>query len=270
MSVRLAAVASAFVIAAATLAGCGSDSTDDPGSEERPTDDASQAAPECPEGARCFDFTEDSEGWPEISDDEHFAGRDAYLDGTYRVGARQPGSWTMTAPVQVSALADDYGVQVDTDATLGQAFPPEAAWGITCWTRKTRQGQIAGFAVYVQLNAVTIGLYDEDTGDFEPLKELEAEGLTTPGEKTHLMLRCRAGCLLGRGRGEDRGRGRRRRDPVDEHRRQRHPARLGTSRRARRARRRQGRRRLLRPRRGRRSLTRHEGWPDPSARGRVR
>ncbi len=192
MSVRHLVVACGLALAAAAVAACGSDSADaGPGADVQPSDEASKTEPACPATAQCFDFTEDSEGWPEVNDDRHFAGRDTYLDGTYRIGARESGSWSLTAPVAASDLADDYGVQVDADATLGQGFPEEAAWGATCWTRPVGQDRIAGFAVYVQPERITLGLYDETTGAFKPLKQRDAEGLAKAGEKSHLTLRCR-------------------------------------------------------------------------------
>jgi hypothetical protein len=80
---------------------------------------------------------------------------------------------------------------VDTDATMAKAFPDEAAWGATCWTRPVGNGQIAGFGVYVQPEKVTIGLFDQSTGAFKPLKSTDASGLVKPGEKSHLTMTCR-------------------------------------------------------------------------------
>ena len=148
-------------------------------------------APKCAPDARCYDFATSSDGWPDINDDNHFAGRDPYLDGSYRLGARQSGSWSLTAPLKVSDLSSDYAVQIDTDATMAQSFPDDAAWGATCWTRPVAGGQIAGFGVYVQPKKVTLGLFDQSTGAFKPLKSNDAEGLVKPGEKSHLTMTCR-------------------------------------------------------------------------------
>src|SRR4051794_36179088 len=107
MSVRHLVVACGLALAAVTVAACGSDSADaGPGADIQPSDEASKTEPACPTTAHCFDFTEDADGWPEVNDDSHFAGRDTYLDGTYRIGARESGSWSLTAPVAASDLAD--------------------------------------------------------------------------------------------------------------------------------------------------------------------
>ena len=74
---------------------------------------------------------------------------------------------------------------------MAKTFPDEAAWGATCWTRPVGGGQIAGFGVYVQPQEVTIGLFDQSTGAFKPLKSIDAGGLVKPGEKSHLTMTCR-------------------------------------------------------------------------------
>ena len=126
-----------------------------------------------------------------MNDDNHFAGHDPYLDGSYRLGARESGSWSLTAPMKLSDVSSDYSVQVDADATMSQSFPDEAAWGATCWTRPLASGRVAGFGVYVQPQKITLGVFDQFTGAFKPLKTHDSEGLVKPGEKSHLTMTCR-------------------------------------------------------------------------------
>jgi hypothetical protein len=197
MTVRMAVVTCALVIAGAVSA-CGGGSGADDGQGEAADQESSAApAPACATNARCYAFATSSDGWPDVNDDRHFAVQDPYLDGSYRLGARQSGSWNMAAPVGVSDLSADYSVQVDADATMAQAFPDEAAWGATCWTRPVGEDQIAGFGVYVQPAKVTIGVFDQFSGAFRPLKSNDAEGLVVPGEKSHLTMTCRQGTDAG-------------------------------------------------------------------------
>lgn len=189
MSARLVVVRCVLVLALAALAACGGGSgAGDPATS--PSQDPEATELPCPGKARCFEFTNDSDGWPEVNDDQHFAGRDAYLDGSYRIGARESGSWSLRAPLRVGDLSQDYGVQIETDATLGQQFPPTAAWGATCWTRDLGDGRVAGFGAYVQPDVVTVGLYNQTSGVFQPLERHRADGLSEPGKRSHLVLRC--------------------------------------------------------------------------------
>jgi hypothetical protein len=191
MTVRVAVATCVLVLAAASA--CAGPVGSGEAGPDKPSGGGSTAPPppKCAPDARCYDFATSADGWPDVNDDAHFAGRDPYLDGTYRLVARQTGSWSLTAPLAVSDLSQDWGVQVDTDATMAKTFPDEAAWGATCWTRPVGDGQIAGFGVYVQPAEVTIGLFDQSTGAFKPLKSTEADGLVKPGEKSHLTMTCR-------------------------------------------------------------------------------
>jgi hypothetical protein len=190
MSARTVLAPGALLLALGlVLVACGGGADDDaPG--VRPSKDASASESACPAKDRCYDFSDDAEGWPVVNDAQHFAGRDPYLHGSYRIGARESGSWSLSAPVRVSELADDYGVRIETDATLGHEFPATAAWGATCWTRDLGQGRVAGFAVYVQPDLMTLGIYDEGTGVFRPLARHAVDSASTPGDKSHLTLRC--------------------------------------------------------------------------------
>jgi hypothetical protein len=176
----------AVAVAALTACSAGGDAGDgaEPGSGNAATD------PACPTSSRCYDFTDDSQGWPEVSDDQHFAGHDVYLEGSYRVGVREPGSWSMPAPLRIRDLSPGYGVKIEVDATPGRSFPDEAAWGATCWTRDLGGGRVTGFGVDVAPDVLTVGLYDEQTGAFHPLKTERHDGLTKAGKKSHLTLRC--------------------------------------------------------------------------------
>ena len=130
MSVRLVTVSCLCAVALAALTACSSDG--DAGKAVVPSAEATATDPACPASTRCYEFTDDSEGWPEISDDQHFAGHDVYLKGSYRVGVREPGSWSMPAPLRISDLSNDYGVLVVNGqmvaaasvATLGLVCPP--------------------------------------------------------------------------------------------------------------------------------------------------
>lgn len=189
MSVRFVTASCLAVVLLVALTACSGD--DGSGAAVGgPSAEATATDPACAADARCYDFTDDSDGWPEISDDEHFAGHDVYLDGSYRVGAREPGSWSMPAPLRIRDLSPGYGVQVDVDATPGQGFPDDAAWGATCWTRDLGGGRVAGFGAHVQPDGLTVGIYDSKTGAFDALKVVPAEDLTKPGKKRHLTLRC--------------------------------------------------------------------------------
>ena len=192
MSARLVRAWFVLAIALASVAACGGAGEPSLGTGQvSASNDPTATQAPCPGTARCYDFTEDSQGWPDVSDDQHFAGRDPYLGGSYRIVARQPGSWVLAAPLRTSDLAPDYGVQIDTDATLGQEFSPDAAWGAACWTRDLGEGRIAGFAAHVQPGVLTVGLYDENDGTFQPLGSHKSTDISAPGKKSHLMLRCR-------------------------------------------------------------------------------
>ena len=198
MTARMTLVTCVLVLVGA-VAGCGgSDASGDAGPIE-PSGQETTASPppKCATDARCFDFATSADGWPNVNDDNHFAGRDPYLDGSYRLGARQSGSWSLAAPLKVSDLSSDYAVQIDTDATMAQTFPDEAAWGATCWTRPVGAGQIAGFGVYVQPKKITLGLFDQFTGAFKPLKSDDSASLVKPGEKSHLTMTCRQDTVSG-------------------------------------------------------------------------
>jgi hypothetical protein len=188
MSVRLVTASCLCAIALVALTACSSDGDD--GEATVPSAEATATEPACPAHSRCYDFTKDAEGWPEVSDDQHFAGHDVYSKGSYRVGVREPGSWSMTAPLELSELSPGYGVQVDLDATPGRAFPQDAAWGATCWTRDLGGGKIAGFGAQVQPDALTIGVYDQSTGAFHPLQKQSDQGMSKSDKKSHLTLRC--------------------------------------------------------------------------------
>ncbi len=192
MTLRMTVVACVLVLLGAA-SGCGGTDSSGEAGPDGPSGVASTAPPppKCASDARCYDFSTSSDGWPNVNDDNHFAGRDPYLDGTYRLGARQSGSWSLPAPVKVSDLSSDYAVQIDTDATMAKSFPDEAAWGASCWTRPVGAGQIAGFGVYVQPKQITVGLFDQSTGAFRPLKSDDSQGLVKPGEKSHLTMTCR-------------------------------------------------------------------------------
>ena len=189
MSARLARACCVLAIALASVAACGGSDKTSLGAGQ-PTGHPSATPSACPPGAQCYDFTTDSQGWPDVNDDQHFAGRDPYLDGSYRVVARQPGSWVLTAPLLVRPLSPDDAVQVDTDATPGGEFSPDAAWGAACWTHDLGDGRVAGFAAQVQPGVLTVGLYDESTGAFRPLRSHRDQSISVPGKKSHLMLRC--------------------------------------------------------------------------------
>jgi hypothetical protein len=192
MSARLVRAWCVLAIVLASVAACGG--ADEPSlgaGQVSPSKDPTASQIPCPDTARCYDFSADSQGWPDVNDDQHFAGRDPYLDGSYRIVAREPGSWVLAAPLRISDLAQDYGVQVDTDATLGREFSADAAWGAACWTRDLGDGRIAGFAAHVQPGVLTVGLYDENDGTFQPLGTRKSASISAPGKKSHLMLRCR-------------------------------------------------------------------------------
>jgi hypothetical protein len=188
MSVRLVTATCLCAVALVALAACSGDG--DAGGATVPSAEATATDPACPAHSRCYDFTKDAEGWPEVSDDQHFAAHDVYLKGSYRVGVREPGSWSMPAPVKLTDLSPGYGVQVDVDATPGRAFPHDAAWGATCWTRDLGGGKIAGFGAQVQPDGLTIGVYDQSTGAFDPLQRQAEQGMSKSGEKSHLTLQC--------------------------------------------------------------------------------
>jgi hypothetical protein len=192
MTVRLA-MATCVLVLAGVASACGGSEGSEAVVPSRPSDQGTTPAPtpKCATNARCYSFATSPEGWPDVNDSDHFAGRDPYLDGSYRIGARETGSWSLTAPLKISDLSSDYAVQIDTDATMSKTFPDEAAWGATCWTRPIADGQIAGFGVYVQPKKATIGLFDESSGDFKPLKSTDSDGLVKPGEKSHLTMTCR-------------------------------------------------------------------------------
>jgi hypothetical protein len=188
MAVRLLTASCLCAIALAVLTACSGDGGSS--APVGPSAEATATDPACPVHTRCYDFTDDSEGWPEVSDDQHFAGHDVYLKGSYRVGVREPGSWSLTAPLRISDLSPDDGVLVDVDATPARTFPADAAWGATCWTRDLGGGRVAGFGAYVQADALTVGIYDDKTGAFDALQKKTDEGLSKPGKKSHLTLRC--------------------------------------------------------------------------------
>jgi hypothetical protein len=191
MTVRVA-MATCVLVLVGTVSGCGGSAGADAADSSKPSDleTTTAPAPKCAANARCYSFATSSEGWPDVNDNDHFASRDPYLDGSYRLGARETGSWSLAAPLKVSDLSSDYAVQVDADATMAKTFPDDAAWGATCWTRPVADGQIAGFGVYVQPKKVTLGLFDQSTGAFKPLKSIDSGGLVKPGEKSHLTMTC--------------------------------------------------------------------------------
>jgi hypothetical protein len=191
MTVRVA-MATCVLVLAGVASACGGSEGSEAVAPGKPSDQGTTAAPtpKCATNARCYSFATSDEGWPDVNDDNHFAGRDPYLDGSYRIGARETGSWSLTAPVKISDISSDYAVQIDTDATMSKTFPDDAAWGATCWTRPVPNGQIAGFGVYVLPKKVSIGLFDQSSGDFKPLKSAGSDGLVKPGKKSHLTMTC--------------------------------------------------------------------------------
>src|SRR6201995_5249132 len=100
MAARLLAASCLLAAALAALTACSGAGSSAKGTAG-PSAETASTASACPDGDRCYDFTDDSEGWPEVSDDQHFAGHDVYLDGSYRVGAREPGSWSRGAPMRI-------------------------------------------------------------------------------------------------------------------------------------------------------------------------
>ena len=103
MTVRVAVATYVLVLVGAAVvsacSGSGGSKAVDPGqpSEQGTT---TAPAPKCAADARCYGFATSSDGWPEVNDDAHFAGHDPYLDGSYRLVARQTGSWSLTAPLE--------------------------------------------------------------------------------------------------------------------------------------------------------------------------
>src|ERR1700759_4297687 len=106
MSVRFASASCLAALALVALTACSGQ--DEAAGGPAPSLEPTATDPPCPAQSRCYDFTQDSQGWPEVSDDQHFAGHDVYLDGSYRVGAREPGSWSMAAPMRISDLSPGY------------------------------------------------------------------------------------------------------------------------------------------------------------------
>ena len=182
-------------LALVVLSACGSGSGGAAATKKDPSKSTTSAPPSasgpaCPSGAKCFDFADKSSGWPETNEADHFANQDPYLGGSYRIGGRASGTWNITAPVKVTELADDYGVQIDADVVPGQNFPPNAAWGASCWTSPLQGSRFSGFGVYVQPSTATIGLWDQYTGAFKPLKGRDVSAVVKPGQKNHLSLSC--------------------------------------------------------------------------------
>ncbi len=205
MSVRRRAAACLFALLALSVAGCGSsENASDDGAKgaKGASDKAASSTPSpaadsgCPEDAKCFDFSESGSGWAEADEAGYFAKQDAYLDGTFRMTAREAGTWNAAAPVKVTDLANDYGVTIETDAVMGQNFPASAAWGASCWTGADDAAGLTGFGVYVQPKSATVGVWS-DGGEFKPLKSGDVAKVVKPAEKNHLVLSCRQGTSKG-------------------------------------------------------------------------
>jgi hypothetical protein len=179
------------VVGAGVLSACGGDAGGGTPVAGASSVTPTPSPPPCAQTSRCYSFAEGTEGWPDVNDDAHYANHDAYLDGTFRVGARESGTYILTAPIAASALAKDYGVRIEADATMGQAFPEDGAWGAACWTRALEEGGYAGFGAYVQPTRVTLGIFDEDTGAFTPLEHNDVGGLVKARSVNHLRLTCR-------------------------------------------------------------------------------
>ena len=181
------------LLALVALAGCGAGSDAGDGEKKGAKEPAPPTSSPlvCPDGAQCFDFADKDSGWPEQNETGYFANQDPYLDGSYRIGGREAGTWNVTSPVQVTELANDYGVQIETDAVSGEGFPANAAWGASCWTALVDGGGFSGFGVYVQQGTATLGLWNQYTGEFKPLKNRDVSGLVKAGQKNHLTLSCR-------------------------------------------------------------------------------
>jgi hypothetical protein len=196
MSVRRHAAACLAALLVLALAGCRSseESANDDAkaasdkASSKPSPSASQAP--CAEDAKCFDFARSGSGWTESDEAGYYAKQDDYLDGSFRMTAREAGTWHAAAPVKVTDLANDYGVRIEADAVMGQDFPGTAAWGASCWTGATDSAGPTGFGVYVQPGAVTVGVWS-DGGEFKPLKSRDVSKIVKPAEKNHLALSCR-------------------------------------------------------------------------------
>ena len=239
------------LFALVVLAGCGGSGSAAGDGEKK--DAQEPAAPTssplvCPDGAQCFDFADKDSGWPEQNETGYFANQDPYLDGSYRIGGREAGTWNVTSPVHVTT-GHDYGVQIETDAVSGEGFPATAAWGASCWTAPVDGGGFSGFGVYVQQGIATLGLWNQFTGEFKSLKNRDVSVLVKPGPEEPSDHVLPPGELLRWGHGPHRCRAQRLRGRLHRLREQRAELRLEARRRGRPAGRRQGRRCLLRRRR---------------------
>jgi hypothetical protein len=128
-----------------------------------PPTGSSSAAAGCTTGDYCDDFSSASTGWPVENTAHYFANYAEDLGGSYRMGERSDNAKTQLAPVDITTISKNYGVQVDVDAVLGKAAPASSFIGIVCWDHTTATDSEAGFLFFVTADSVDVTLLP-DTG----------------------------------------------------------------------------------------------------------
>jgi hypothetical protein len=147
----------------------------------------------------CDTFDDPSSGWPDENPSHYFAKYDSYNGGTYQLGERTNAAISEDAPFNVAEAANDYSVQVDVDASLGQGFGPTNEIGIVCWEHPIQGGggTTSAFLLELSESKATIGLWDGTDGSYHEITSAAADGALSTTGWTHLTGLCLMGTSAG-------------------------------------------------------------------------
>jgi hypothetical protein len=152
---------------------------------------SSSATNDCGGADYCDDFSDASSGWPVENEANYYANYDNYLGGTYRMGERTTNGKTQLAPVDITTLSNDYSVQIDVDAVLGNKAPANSYLGLVCWDHDASGGTEAGFLFFVTADEVDVTLLPDSGGKPQTLNENQGGNFVKPyPAKNHLTATC--------------------------------------------------------------------------------
>lgn len=146
----------------------------------------------CPsDAAYCETFDGSAKDWPSKNTTDFYEGYDSYLGGSYRMGERTDATVTADAPVNASDISQDYSVQVDVDAELGQSFPADGEFGITCWEHPVSDGSTnTAFLFFINPTGASIDLWDSIEGKDHTLAQVPLQGVVNASGVNHLTATC--------------------------------------------------------------------------------
>ncbi len=170
-----------------------------PTSSPTPSASPSSSASDCVAGATyCDTFDDKSSGWPTANESHFFYNYDSYLGGTYRIGERTNSTITAAAPVKVPKISQDYSIQIDTDAVVGENSPSSGEFGVYCWDHPTSDGSSdSAFVFFISEDKAKIVLWDNFDGSPHTLTSKNISGLLKSGEANHLTAQCIQGSASG-------------------------------------------------------------------------